>query len=114
MRAAPGSNNNVAKRERPVLLISARDNTGIDELVDATYRHRRALEASGDLMTRRAKFRDRFVRESLEARYGSFGIDAIGGRPGLIERLGAEPTASGSALCDRLGREIEFALRKTD
>ena len=108
------SSNAGAERERPVLLISARDNTGIDELVDATYRHRRALEASGDLRTRRAKFRDRFVRESLEARYGSFGIDAIGGRPGLIERLGAEPTASGSALCDRLGREIEFALRKTD
>ncbi|MBW2288459.1 MAG: hypothetical protein JRG90_11630 [Deltaproteobacteria bacterium] len=103
-----------AERERPVLLISARDSTGIDELVDAAYRHRRALEASGELRTRRAQFRDRFVLERLEARYGSFGIETLGGRPGLIERLGRDPEASGSALCDRFGREIETSLRKTD
>jgi LAO/AO transport system kinase len=103
-----------AECERPVLLISARDSTGIDELVDAAYRHRRALEASGEMRTRRAQFRDRFVLESLEARYGSFGIETLGGRPGLIERLEREPEASGSALCDRFGREIETSLRKTD
>jgi LAO/AO transport system kinase len=103
-----------AERERPVLLISARDRTGIDELVDAAHRHRRSLETSGELRTRRARFRDRFVLESLEARYGSFGIETLGGRPGLLERLGKDPEASGSALCDRLGREIETSLRKTD
>jgi len=108
---SPGSGK---QRERPVLLVSARDGTGIDELVDAAHRHRRALEASGDLRTRRAKFRDRFVLESLEARYGSFGIESIGGRHGLIERLGEDPEASGSALCDRFGREIEASLRKGD
>ena len=103
-----------AKIERPVLLISARDNTGIDELVDAAHRHRRALEASGEMRTRRAQFRDRFILESLEARYGSFGIDTLGGRTGLLERLGKDREASGSALCDRLGREIETSLRKSD
>ena len=97
-----------------MLLISARDNTGIDELVDAAHRHRRALEASGELRARRAQFRDRFVSESLDARYGSFGIETLGGRSGLLERLADEPEASGSALCDRLGREIEASLRKTD
>jgi LAO/AO transport system kinase len=103
-----------AEHERPVLLISARDGTGIDELVDAAYRHRRALEASGDLRARRTKFRDRFVLESLEARYGSYGIETIGGRAALNERLVKDPEASGSSLCDRFGREIESSLRKTD
>jgi LAO/AO transport system kinase len=103
-----------AETERPVLLVSARDNTGIDELVDAAYRHRRALEASGDLRTRRTKFRDRFVLKSLEDRYGSYGIETIGGKAVLNERLVKDPETSGSSLCDRFGREIETSLRKTD
>jgi len=100
--------------ERPVLLVSARDSRGIDELVDATARHRRALEANGGLRVRRASFRDHFVSESLEARYGSFGLATLGGRAGLSERLRKDPESSGSSLSDRLGREIETSLRKSD
>jgi LAO/AO transport system kinase len=103
-----------ADTERPVLLISARDGTGIDALVDAAERHRDALAERGELRDRRRRFRDRFVVERLETRYGSFGLEALGGRPALLDRIGADPAASGAALCDRLGREIEAALQKPD
>jgi LAO/AO transport system kinase len=103
-----------APQKRPVLVISARDGRGIDELVAAALQHRREQVASGDLEARRAKFRDRFVLESLEARYGSFGVATLGGRAGLLERIRADPDASGSSLGDRIGREIEAALRKPD
>jgi LAO/AO transport system kinase len=97
---------------RPVLAVSAREGSGITELVEASERHRRAQQSSGDLKARRARFRDRFVLESLEARYGSFGLETLGGRAGVRERIRADAAASGAALCDELGREIEDSLRK--
>jgi LAO/AO transport system kinase len=99
-------------RERPVLLVSARDGTGVAELVDASERHRRAQRSSGELEARRARFRDRFVLETLGARYGSYGLERFGGRARLQQRIRGDRASSGSALCDALGREIESALRK--
>ena len=95
-----------------VVLASARDGRGVDELVAALDAHHDAVRASGRLAERRRRGRDRFALQALRARYGSFGLAAIGGEAALAERLAAEPEASGFALAARLGREIEEALRK--
>jgi len=96
----------------PVILASARDGTGVDTLLEALDRHHEAVEASGEHASRRQRGRDRYVAERLRARYGSFGVDALGGEAALAERVAAEPEASGFLLVDTLGREIEDALGK--
>ncbi len=96
----------------PVVLTSARDGRGLEMLVAALDAHRAFLSDGARLAGRRRRGRDRFVGETLRARYGSFGLAALGGEDALAERLAAEPDATGFGLADRLGREIEEALRK--
>jgi LAO/AO transport system kinase len=94
----------------PVLLASARDGEGIDALFDALEAHRASSIGSGRLAERRRRGREAFVRDALQNRYGSYGLEAIGGPEVLAERLrGAEQT-SGFRLADAVGREIEDAL----
>src|SRR5262249_30908043 len=65
---------------RPVLLVSARDGRGIDALVDALDAHRAHLVASGELCQRRLRGWAAFVVGALERRYGSHGLERVGGR----------------------------------
>ena len=74
--------------------------------------HRREQEASGELLARRRRCRDAFVIESLENRYGSYGVEALGGRKTLADRVASEESATAFALADALGREIEETVRK--
>lgn len=96
----------------PVLLVSARDGTGIEALVLGIDAHRRFLEESGTRALRRLRARDAFVHESLLRRYGVHGIEAIGGTAGLVARLRDARDASAWDLSLRLGREIEDSLGK--
>jgi LAO/AO transport system kinase len=96
----------------PVVLTSARDGSGVEELLEVLDRHRKTLAETGERDARRRRGRDRYVAEQLRARYGSFGIDALGGDDALRERIAAEPEASGFRLAQALGREIEDALGK--
>jgi LAO/AO transport system kinase len=93
----------------PVVLVSARDGSGVEALLQAIDRHRESIEVSGALAARRKRGRDRFVRESLRSRYGSHGIAALGGEPVLEERLAGEQ-ASGFELAAELGDAIEAKL----
>jgi LAO/AO transport system kinase len=95
-----------------VVLASARDGRGIDAVLAALDAHGEAVRSSGRLVERRRRGRDRFALAALRARYGSYGLEAIGGEAALADRLAGEPDASGFALAARLGREIEEALRK--
>jgi LAO/AO transport system kinase len=97
---------------RQVLLVSARDDTGVEALVDAVDAHRRRQEQSGELRARRDRCREAFVVETLANRYGSYGIESLGGRQAVRDRVRQEATASGFALAAALGREIEEALSK--
>jgi LAO/AO transport system kinase len=97
---------------RRVLLVSARDGAGVDLLVGAVDAHRRQQEESGKLRARRMRCREAFVLETLEDRYGSYGIEALGGPEAVLDRVRDEDSASGFALASALGREIEEALRK--
>jgi len=101
-----------SESERPVLLVSARDGTGVEELLLALETHRDRQLASGALRARRARSREAFVVETLTNRYGSHGVETLGGPEGLRGRVRAEPDASGFALAAALGHEIEERLRK--
>jgi LAO/AO transport system kinase len=94
-----------------VVLASARDGRGIDELLAALDDHGARL-AGAPLAERRHRGRDRFVTETLRTRYGTHGLTALGGADALAKRIDAEPSASGFALVERLGTEIEEALRR--
>ena len=98
----------------PVVLVSARDGKGIDALLEALEAHRTASFSSGRLMERRHRGRDVFVRDALLNRYGSYGLEAVGGPEALAERLHRAREASGFALAEAIGREIEDALGKLE
>jgi LAO/AO transport system kinase len=98
----------------PVVLVSARDGEGIDALLDALEAHRTASLSSGRLMERRRRGRNAFVRDVLLNRYGSYGLQAVGGPEALAERLHRAREASGFALAGAIGREIEHALGKQE
>jgi len=97
---------------RRVLLVSARDGSGVDELVAAVDAHRRQQEESGELRARRGRCREAFVLETLENRYGSHGLETLGGRQTVLDRVREHPVASGFALASALGSEIEEFLRR--
>jgi LAO/AO transport system kinase len=94
----------------PVVLLSARDGTGIDALEAAIGRHRAHL-ASDALAAKRRRGRDAWLRGVLARRYGSYGLAALGGASALAARLAAAPDASGFALAEELSAAIERALR---
>ena len=74
--------------------------------------HRAPLVASGALAERRKRARSSFVLDALERRYGSFGIERLGGREAVRARLLAEPEGGGNAFGIGLAREIEAELGK--
>jgi LAO/AO transport system kinase len=94
----------------PVLPVSARDGTGVEELVKTLDAHRAHLLETGSLRERRRRGREQYVAEALERRYGSHGIAALGGRAALSVRIGQSEPGSTYALLSSLGREIEERL----
>jgi len=95
--------------QAPVLLVSARDGTGVDALLDALERHRGHLVASGELGERRRRSRGAYVVDALERRYGSYGIEKVGGRDAVRARADSARGA-GFEITRELGREIEAAI----
>ena len=95
---------------RPVLKVSAQEGVGLDELETALADHRSWLIETGELARRRVRSRDRSVEETLGHRYGTFGIEAIGGPGELAERLAADLQAPAARLLVALSSEIERAL----
>jgi LAO/AO transport system kinase len=90
-----------------VVLTSARDNKGIDELVTALDAHRAVLGERG-IASRRHAGRVAWATDFLERKVGSLGIEALGGRDGARATLearveqGEPPLAAAQALIDRL------------
>jgi len=96
----------------PVVPVSARDGSGIDALLDALRAHRAYLLDGDRLRARRRAGAAEHVLGMLAQRYGSYGIERLGGPDGLRARLRAEPAQSSFAAVATLGAEIEDALRK--
>jgi LAO/AO transport system kinase len=101
-----------AHPEARVILTCARDRQGIAELVRAIDAHRQQLIERDALRERRLRGREIQLLGALERRYGAFGIDQLGGRRALRERIRENDPMSAFALLAQLGREIEEALRK--
>jgi LAO/AO transport system kinase len=101
-----------SRAETAVILASGRDGEGIGELVSAIDAHRQRLIDADALRERRLRGRETRLLGSLERRYGAFGIEQLGGRPALRERMCEDDPVSAFALLARLGLEIEEALRK--
>jgi LAO/AO transport system kinase len=96
--------------EPPVLLVSARDGTGTDALLETLAAHRRYALEAGALRARRASGREQFVIEALTRRYGSFGVAAIGGSDEVVARLRSGTARSSFGAVEALGRAIEATL----
>ena len=96
----------------PVLLASAIQGTGIVDLVAAMDAHRAHLVARSLLADLRIEGRISTIRATLEKRYGSYGLDRIGGSEGLAVRIREAEDRGVSSLVHSLGLEIEDALRK--
>jgi len=92
----------------PVLLASARDASGIEEILDAVRAHRTFLERTDALPRARAEARVAWVVDALEARFGSHGIERLGGRAELDARARAR-IADGKSVFALLG-EIAGSL----
>lgn len=95
--------------EPPILLASARDDSGIESVCDALENHEDFLAGERAVARRRAG-RDHFVREEVLRRYGTFGLTALGGEERLAEICGEREDPSPYGLLELLGREIESAL----
>ena len=98
--------------EPPVLLASARDTTGIAELVEAIDAHDRQARETGTVGERRLAGRVHSAADALTARYGSFGLEHIGGREALEIRVREADGESVASLIHALGQEIEDTLIK--
>ncbi len=98
----------------PVVLIAAREGRGIDDLWEAVRGHRAHLEAADLLERRRREGRTALLRDWLARRYGSYGLERLGGPDAAARRLDAADGQSPYAVLGPLCREIEDALRKAE
>jgi len=113
LEAGLGLGERAAAWRPPVVLVSAQEGRGIEELVAALDAHHTHLREAGELAPRRRRGAVAFVLDGLERRYGRFGLEALGGRARLAERLAADGGESpGFARVRELGGEIEAALRR--
>lgn len=93
----------------PVLVGSARDGAGVDELLDAVRAHRKLLEDTHQLAALRRRARAEAVLQSLLRRYGIWGTDRIGGAERIRKRLEDDTGPSVFGLLGVLAQEIENA-----
>lgn len=93
-----------------VLMVSARDATGLDDLLDALDAHVAFLQEDGRLSRRRIEGERHLVYDALLRRFGSDGIEWLGGGDALRERLLPMRERRGFATLAEL--EHEVASRK--
>jgi LAO/AO transport system kinase len=98
----------------PVLLVSARDGSGIDALLAATDAHRAQALASGALLERRREGAVQHVLSALAQRFGSYGLEKIGGGGAVRRRMAAEPKQTSFRWAEMLASEVLDALRKPE
>lgn len=94
----------------PVLLTSARDQVGIEALVEQIEAHRQASLRSGELERRRVAGATAFAIESLVRRYGEYGLERIGGLSAVERSVASAPSRSPFRVVLEVGRAIEQAL----
>lgn len=96
----------------PVHLASARDARGIEAIAQAIFAHREHLEASDCLIARLEAGKTEWLQSALLERYGSYGIEALGGRDSVVQLLQAGKKQALPGLFRRLSGAIEKKLRE--
>lgn len=104
----------IADREVPIVSTSARDATGIDDLVDALDAARRHLGQQGRLEARRLRGAVAWTLGLVRRAHGEHGVATLGGRDALRARVeqALADGASPLALSEGLGAEYLDALRR--
>jgi LAO/AO transport system kinase len=92
LAAGPGPQ---AGWDPPVLGVSAENGEGVRDLATAIRSHRAYLDGSGELTRRHKASREAWVLELFTRRYGSLGIERLGGLEAARARIAELP---GSAL----------------
>jgi len=95
-----------------VLSASARDGHGLDAVLAALDAHRRHLAVGDARNERRRRAGEALVLDGLAARYGSHGLEALGGQAGILERIRGAGRRSPFGWLATLGSELEELLRK--
>ena len=88
---------------RPVIGTSSQSGEGVAELCDLLARHRDWLGKSGERERRRSSGRAAWAVEQIQARFGSDGLDRLGGRAAALELCASTP----GTLLDALARLTE-------
>ncbi len=81
--------------EPPIILVSAQTGDGVEELLETLDLHSRHLRDTGLLEARRARARQSWAMELLVRRYGTWGLEQVGGRDAALKIIGECP---GTAL----------------
>jgi LAO/AO transport system kinase len=81
--------------EPPTLLVSAETGAGLDPLLEALDAHQAHLTTSGEGARRRVAARTAWALELFIRRFGTWGLDQVGGRAGVVATIEAAP---GTAL----------------
>jgi putative protein kinase ArgK-like GTPase of G3E family len=92
--------------ERPVIGTSSQNGEGVAELCALLAQHRDHLAASGERERRRSAGRAAWAIEQIQARFGSLGLERLGGRAAALELCAATPGTLLDALA-RLTDELE-------
>ena len=95
--------------QRAVLQVSARDGSGLDALQQSVDGHREYLRSSETLATRRETGRVALVLGALRERFGSRGVEALGGTEGVASRL-LDAGIGTFSLAAQLDAELDAAL----
>lgn len=95
LRSPPGD-----RWRPPVLGVSSLARVGIDALLSALVDHRAHLDSSGELAARRERNRALWAVELFAERYGTLGIEQLGGREALERQARDAPGTALDAFSD--------------
>ena len=94
-----------------VLMTSATDDQGFDELIAALKRHRTLLASRG-IDKRRSRKLHRSILSAVKAEYGRFGIQLLGGEQQILDLLHQTDIANADEGLGYLSRKISDILSK--
>jgi len=87
LKTTLGSRTDTEGWEVPAVAVSATTFTGIEALIDTIETHRVWLAERGLLAERRKRFQAEWILKRLREDFGRFGIERLGGEPGLFRAL---------------------------
>lgn len=102
---AAGAETNQTAWQVPVLATSARDRTGITELIEQIDAHRAAIEAVLDERRRRGEVQ--WTLQLFERRHGEHGVKTLGGSRAIAELAEKQLDAGDNplSLCENLSQD---------